>query len=145
MTDEELKPLTRQALHNFCVEVDSLLSCLVYRHGQYLEYIKEKETAERFYHLVAEVMACRLYRYSLWRVWDENRPYAMFIGLNPSTAREVKEMNLKYKIEADKDIPPGTYEADIKEVDDRGDDVILTLTIKGRTKKDDKESRSKQN
>lgn len=27
-----------------------------------------------------------LYRYSLWRVWDESKPLVMFIGLNPSTA-----------------------------------------------------------
>lgn len=29
----------------------------------------------------------RRYRYTLWRLWD-NRPYCMFIGLNPSTADE---------------------------------------------------------
>ena len=33
---------------------------------------------------------CRLYRYTLWRVWDQNRPYVAFIGLNPSTADEVR-------------------------------------------------------
>ena len=33
---------------------------------------------------------CRKYRYVLWRIWDESKPYAMFIGLNPSTADEVK-------------------------------------------------------
>ncbi|PHM62792.1 DUF1643 domain-containing protein [Xenorhabdus ishibashii] len=27
-----------------------------------------------------------LYRYDLWRVWDESKPNVMFIGLNPSTA-----------------------------------------------------------
>lgn len=27
-----------------------------------------------------------LYRYSLWRVWDESKPLIAFIGLNPSTA-----------------------------------------------------------
>jgi hypothetical protein len=31
---------------------------------------------------------CRKYRYSLWRTWDETKPHAMFIGLNPSTADE---------------------------------------------------------
>ncbi len=33
---------------------------------------------------------CRDYRYSLWRRWDMNATpsYAMFIGLNPSTADE---------------------------------------------------------
>lgn len=28
------------------------------------------------------------YRYVLWRVWNSNKPYIMFIGLNPSTANE---------------------------------------------------------
>lgn len=28
----------------------------------------------------------RLYRYSLWRIWDESKLLVMFIGLNPSTA-----------------------------------------------------------
>jgi len=33
---------------------------------------------------------CRTYRYTLWREWDLfNKNYAMFIGLNPSTADEV--------------------------------------------------------
>lgn len=34
----------------------------------------------------------RLYRYTLWREWDANPDlgYAMFIGLNPSTADEVQ-------------------------------------------------------
>lgn len=32
---------------------------------------------------------CRRYRYVLWREWDMHNPsYAMFIGLNPSTADE---------------------------------------------------------
>lgn len=31
---------------------------------------------------------CRKYRYALWRVWDEAKPIAMCIGLNPSTADE---------------------------------------------------------
>ncbi|MFN8296760.1 MAG: DUF1643 domain-containing protein [Chitinophagales bacterium] len=30
----------------------------------------------------------RTHRYSLWRIWDENKPLVMFIGLNPSTANE---------------------------------------------------------
>ncbi len=35
---------------------------------------------------------CRCYRYVLWREWDRaNRAYAMFIGLNPSTADEVAD------------------------------------------------------
>jgi hypothetical protein len=35
---------------------------------------------------------CRTYRYTLWRQWDMYNPsYAMFIGLNPSTADEVQD------------------------------------------------------
>lgn len=30
----------------------------------------------------------RTHRYCLWRIWDESKPLAMFIGLNPSTADE---------------------------------------------------------
>lgn len=30
----------------------------------------------------------RNYRYALWRRWEQNAPYALFIGLNPSTADE---------------------------------------------------------
>ena len=39
----------------------------------------------------ANFSACRKYRYALWRVWDESKPYAMFIGLNPSTADEIND------------------------------------------------------
>jgi len=38
----------------------------------------------------AQLSACRKYRYALWRIWDETRPYAMFVGLNPSTADEIE-------------------------------------------------------
>jgi hypothetical protein len=31
---------------------------------------------------------CRAYRYSLWREWSGGNGYAMFVGLNPSTADE---------------------------------------------------------
>lgn len=31
---------------------------------------------------------CRKYRFALWRIWDEEKPKVMFIGLNPSTANE---------------------------------------------------------
>ncbi len=35
---------------------------------------------------------CRKYRYVLWRDWDDaNQNYAMFIGLNPSTANEAND------------------------------------------------------
>jgi hypothetical protein len=33
---------------------------------------------------------CRRWRYLLWRRWDETRPIANFLMLNPSTADEVK-------------------------------------------------------
>ena len=33
---------------------------------------------------------CRLYRYDLWRRWSD-KPYCMFIGLNPSTADETQD------------------------------------------------------
>jgi hypothetical protein len=36
----------------------------------------------------AVLSECRTYRYALWRIWDQTVPYAMFIGLNPSTADE---------------------------------------------------------
>lgn len=28
----------------------------------------------------------KIYRYQLWRIWDESKPLVAFIGLNPSTA-----------------------------------------------------------
>ena len=34
---------------------------------------------------------CRKYRYALCRIWDDSKPYAMFIGLNPSTADETED------------------------------------------------------
>ena len=34
--------------------------------------------------------ACRRWRYLLWRCWDESKPAANFLMLNPSTADEVK-------------------------------------------------------
>jgi hypothetical protein len=35
----------------------------------------------------ATISPCRMFRYALWRRWGSG-PYAMFIGLNPSTADE---------------------------------------------------------
>lgn len=32
----------------------------------------------------------RRYRYTLWQWWNRELPYVMFVGLNPSTADEVK-------------------------------------------------------
>jgi hypothetical protein len=34
--------------------------------------------------------ACRRWRYLLWRCWEESKPVANFLMLNPSTADEVK-------------------------------------------------------
>ena len=34
---------------------------------------------------------CRKYRYTLWRKWGNGDDYAMFIGLNPSTADETED------------------------------------------------------
>jgi hypothetical protein len=34
---------------------------------------------------------CRKYRYALWRRWETEKPYAMFVGLNPSTADEIED------------------------------------------------------
>lgn len=39
----------------------------------------------------ADFSPCRNYRYTLWRWWDESKPYVMFIGLNPSTADEIED------------------------------------------------------
>ena len=37
----------------------------------------------------AEFSPCSRYRYRLWRIWDESRPFCLFLMLNPSTADEV--------------------------------------------------------
>lgn len=34
---------------------------------------------------------CRTYRYTLWREWIGGEGYAMFVGLNPSTADETQD------------------------------------------------------
>jgi hypothetical protein len=39
----------------------------------------------------ATLSECRRYRFALWRIWDDSRPYALFIGLNPSTADETSD------------------------------------------------------
>ena len=40
----------------------------------------------------AVLSPCRLFRYSLWRRWDDPaKGYAMFVGLNPSTADETMD------------------------------------------------------
>lgn len=37
----------------------------------------------------AKISECEKYRYSLRRIWDENKSRVAFIALNPSTADEV--------------------------------------------------------
>lgn len=39
----------------------------------------------------AKLSNCRKYRYALWRTWDETKPSAMIVGLNPSTANETDD------------------------------------------------------
>ena len=39
----------------------------------------------------AKFSPCRKYRYVLCRVCDRTKPFAMFIGLNPSNADETKD------------------------------------------------------
>lgn len=39
----------------------------------------------------ADLSPDRVYRYALWRRWEHNAPYALFIGLNPSTADETED------------------------------------------------------
>lgn len=47
----------------------------------------------------AEFSICGKYRYKLWRIWDESKPLAMCIGLNPSTANANKnDQTINYLI-----------------------------------------------
>lgn len=46
--------------------------------------------ADLFNHSWCDFSPCRTWRYTLWRRWDESKPYCQFIGLNPSTADEEK-------------------------------------------------------
>ena len=39
----------------------------------------------------ATFSSCKKYRYSLFRIWDEDKPLVLFIGLNPSTADEKED------------------------------------------------------
>ena len=39
----------------------------------------------------ATLSPCRTYRYDLWRSWIGGEGYAMFVGLNPSTADETQD------------------------------------------------------
>ena len=40
----------------------------------------------------------RQYRYTLERIWDKNKPYVLFIMINPSTANEINNDNTINKI-----------------------------------------------
>ena len=44
--------------------------------------------AQRYMERTADFSECRKYRYALWRIWGGITGYAMFVGLNPSTADE---------------------------------------------------------
>ena len=41
-----------------------------------------------FINKTANFSSCRKYRYSLSRIWDNQKKFVLFIGLNPSTADE---------------------------------------------------------
>lgn len=41
---------------------------------------------------------CGKYRFVLWRKWDAARPMLMFIGLNPSTANQIRDDNTITKV-----------------------------------------------
>lgn len=45
----------------------------------------------QYLHKSAEFSQCGKYRYQLTRVWDESKPVAMCIGLNPSNANAEKD------------------------------------------------------
>ena len=48
----------------------------------------------------AEFSSCGKYRYKLLRIWDESKPLAMCIGLNPSTANSEKnDTTIRYLIQ----------------------------------------------
>lgn len=34
----------------------------------------------------AIISDCQKYRFQLWRIWDESKPFVMFVMMNPSTA-----------------------------------------------------------
>ncbi len=38
----------------------------------------------------AYISDCKNYRYALYRIWDDTKPYVFFIMLNPSTADDVE-------------------------------------------------------
>lgn len=50
----------------------------------------ESRFPPQFYVSTALFSSCRTWRYSLIRAWDAEKPFCNFVGLNPSTADEVK-------------------------------------------------------
>lgn len=50
-----------------------------------------KNNSDLFEDNGAEFSDDRMYRYALWRVWNDSKPKVMFIGLNPSTANELTD------------------------------------------------------
>jgi len=47
----------------------------------------------------AEFSQDRKYRYCLWRIWDKEKSLVMYVGLNPSTAKENKNDRTITKLE----------------------------------------------
>jgi len=48
----------------------------------------------------ADFSPCGKYRYKLWRIWNPDKPRAMCIGLNPSTANHEKnDATIRYLIQ----------------------------------------------
>ncbi len=48
----------------------------------------------------AKFSDCGKHRLLLWRLWDDKKPFLMFIGLNPSTANAESDDNTIRKIKA---------------------------------------------
>ena len=47
--------------------------------------------SRKLIHSDAKFSKDRIYRYALWRIWDDSLPKLLFIGLNPSTADETND------------------------------------------------------
>jgi len=50
----------------------------------------EREFNDLFVKSGAVFSSCEKYRYKLWRIWDEQKPYVMFQMLNPSIADQFR-------------------------------------------------------
>lgn len=51
------------------------------------EWLADHVNMERSAHF----SRCRSWRYALWRRWDHERPWVLFVALNPSTADETRD------------------------------------------------------